>query len=40
MRYFGGMTDGEIAEALGVTPRTVSRDLARAKLLLSVELKS
>ena len=40
MRYFGGMTDGEIAEALGVTPRTVSRDLARARLLLSVELKS
>ena len=40
MRYFGGMTDGEIAEALGVTTRTVSRDLARAKLLLSVELKS
>jgi len=40
MRYFGGMTDGEIAEALGVTARTVSRDLARARLLLSVELKS
>ena len=40
MRYFGGMTDGEIAEALGVTPRTVSRDLARARLLLSIELKS
>lgn len=39
MRYFGGMTDGEIADALGVTARTVSRDLARAKLLLSVELK-
>jgi RNA polymerase sigma factor (TIGR02999 family) len=40
MRYFGGMNDGEIAEALGVTARTVSRDLARARLLLSVELKS
>jgi len=40
MRYFGGMTDGEIAEVLGVTARTVSRDLARARLLLSVELKS
>ena len=39
MRYFGGMTDGEIAEALGVTSRTVSRDLARARLLLSVEMK-
>jgi RNA polymerase sigma factor (TIGR02999 family) len=39
MRYFGGMTDAEIAEALGVTPRTVGRDWARARLLLSVELK-
>lgn len=40
MRYFGGMTDGEIAEALGVTPRTVGRDWVRARLLLSVALKS
>jgi len=40
MRYFGGMNDGEIAEVLGVTTRTVSRDLARARLLLSVALKS
>lgn len=40
MRYFGGMSDAEIAEALGITTRTVSRDLARARLLLSVELKS
>jgi RNA polymerase sigma factor (TIGR02999 family) len=40
LRYFGGMSDSEIAEVLGVTTRTVSRDLARARLLLSVELKS
>ena len=39
MRYFGGMTDGEIAEVLGVTPRTVGRDWERARLLLSVALK-
>lgn len=39
MRYFGGMTDSEIAEALGVTPRTVGRDWERARLLLSVALK-
>lgn len=39
MRYFGGMTDAEIAEVLGVTARTVGRDVARARLLLSVELK-
>lgn len=39
MRYFGGMTDSEIGEALGVTPRTVGRDWQRARLLLSVALK-
>ena len=39
MRYFGGMTDGEIAEVLGVTPRTVGRDWERARLILSVALK-
>ena len=40
MRYFAGMSDAEIAEALGVTPRTVGRDWVRARLLLSVELKT
>ena len=40
MRYFGGMTDGEIAEALGLSARTVGRDWERARLLLSVALKS
>lgn len=39
MRYFGGMTEPEIAEALGVTDRTVRRDWERARLLLSVSLK-
>jgi RNA polymerase sigma factor (TIGR02999 family) len=39
MRYFGGMTDAEIAEVLDVTPRTVGRDWQRARLLLSVALK-
>jgi RNA polymerase sigma factor (TIGR02999 family) len=39
MRYFGGMSDSEIGEALGVTPRTVGRDWQRARLLLSVALK-
>ena len=34
LRYFGGMTDGEIAEALGVTDRTVRRDWQKARLLL------
>ena len=34
LRYFGGMTDAEIAEALGVTDRTVRRDWEKARLLL------
>jgi RNA polymerase sigma factor (TIGR02999 family) len=34
MRYFAGMTEAEIAEALGVTDRTVRRDWEKARLLL------
>jgi len=34
-RYFGGMSDEEIAEALGVTARTVRRDWVKARALLS-----
>jgi RNA polymerase sigma factor (TIGR02999 family) len=34
MRYFAGMTEQEIATALGVTDRTVRRDLEKARLLL------
>ncbi|HEX8499541.1 MAG TPA: sigma-70 family RNA polymerase sigma factor [Pyrinomonadaceae bacterium] len=39
MRFFGGMTDEEIAEALGVTTRTVLRDWKKARLWLYRELK-
>jgi RNA polymerase sigma factor (TIGR02999 family) len=39
MRYFGGLTEAEVAEALGVTERTVRRDWQRARLLLSVSLR-
>ena len=35
MRYFGGLTDVEIGDALGVTDRTVRRDWERARLLLA-----
>jgi RNA polymerase sigma factor (TIGR02999 family) len=35
MRYFAGFTDLEIAQALGVTDRTVRRDWERARLLLA-----
>lgn len=38
LRYFGGMTDAEIANALGVTDRTVRRDWEKARLLLSEAL--
>lgn len=39
MHYFGGFGAPDIAEALGVTERTVYRDWERAKMLLSVSLK-
>jgi RNA polymerase sigma factor (TIGR02999 family) len=35
MRYFGGLTDDEIGQVLGVTGRTVRRDWDRARLLLA-----
>src|SRR5262245_26980779 len=40
MRYFAGMTEVEIAEALGVTERTVRRDWEKARLLLAEALKT
>ena len=33
-RFFGGLSDPEIAEALGVTTRTVQRDWGKARMLL------
>jgi RNA polymerase sigma factor (sigma-70 family) len=39
MRYFAGMTEAEIAEALGVTDRTVRRDWEKARLVLAEALK-
>jgi RNA polymerase sigma factor (TIGR02999 family) len=38
LRYFGGMTDSEIAAVLGVTDRTVRRDWEKARLLLTEAL--
>lgn len=34
MRYFGGLSEPEIADALGVSERTVRRDWEKARLLL------
>jgi RNA polymerase sigma factor (TIGR02999 family) len=39
MRYFAGMTEGEVATALGVTDRTVRRDWEKARLLLARALR-
>ena len=38
LKYFAGLTHGEIAEALGVNERTVRRDWEKARLLLHREL--
>jgi RNA polymerase sigma factor (TIGR02999 family) len=38
-RFFGGLTEEEIAIALGVTVRTVQRDWAKARMLLRRELQ-
>lgn len=35
MRYFAGLSDAEIAGALGVSDRTIRRDWDRARLLLA-----
>ena len=38
-RFFGGMSEVEIAAALGVTDRTVRRDWDKARLLLRSALE-
>ncbi len=39
MRYFGGLSEAEIAECLGVAERTVQRDWQKARLFLSMALR-
>jgi len=39
MRYFGGWTEAEIGDALGITERTVRRDWEKARLLLSTLMR-
>lgn len=39
MRYFGGYSDAEIAEALDLTTRTVRRDWSKARMLLLAALQ-
>lgn len=38
-RFFGGLTEEEIAEALDITVRTVQRDWAKARMILRSELE-
>ena len=40
LRYFGGLSEAEIAAILGVTERTVQRDWQKARLFLSSALNS
>lgn len=40
MRYFGGLSDIEIAEVLDVGVRTVQRDWEKARLLLAAALRN
>jgi RNA polymerase sigma factor (TIGR02999 family) len=39
-RFFGGLSEEETAEALGVTSRTVQRDWAKARMLLRQALST
>jgi RNA polymerase sigma factor (TIGR02999 family) len=39
-RFFGGLTESEIAAALGITTRTVQRDWVKARVLLRRLLQS
>lgn len=39
LRYFAGFTETQIAEALGITDRTVRRDWEKARLLLARALQ-
>ena len=39
-RFFGGLTEDEIAESLGLTVRTVQRDWAKARMMLRRALES
>ncbi len=40
MRYFGGLSESEIADALALTDRTVRRDWQKARLLLHTMLSA
>jgi DNA-directed RNA polymerase specialized sigma24 family protein len=39
MRYFGGMNDDEIGDALGLSGKTVRRDWDKARMILAASLR-
>jgi DNA-directed RNA polymerase specialized sigma24 family protein len=39
IRFYGGYSEREIAETLGVTERTAERDWEKARLILAEALK-
>ena len=39
MRYFGGLSEADIADCLGITERTVQRDWRKARLFLSTAMQ-
>jgi RNA polymerase sigma factor (TIGR02999 family) len=39
MRYFGGYSEREIADTLGITERTVQRDWEKARIILAAALR-
>jgi DNA-directed RNA polymerase specialized sigma24 family protein len=38
MRYFGGLTEKQIGDVLGLTDRTIRRDWDKARLYLAAAL--
>jgi RNA polymerase sigma factor (sigma-70 family) len=38
LRFFGGQSEAEVAEMLGLSPRTVERDWLKARLFLLRQL--
>lgn len=40
LRYFGGLTEEEVARAMGLSPATIRRDVASAKLWLGRQMRT
>jgi len=40
LRYFGGLTEGEVAQAMDLSPATIRREVASARFFLGRKLKA